>query len=54
MQFLSTNVTGKEEKSDILEMFQLFDDEKIGYITMAGLRRIAASNYMGFDDEDLE
>jgi centrin-1 len=52
--FLTTTVTGQESREEMLEMFQLFDDEKTGKISLGGLRRMAATYHLEWEEEDLQ
>jgi Ca2+-binding EF-hand superfamily protein len=40
LQLMTSRVSDKDSRSNIRKVFNLFDDEKTGYITIKGLRRI--------------
>lgn len=47
---LTTKVTEQDSRSDMRQLFSLFDDEKCGYVTIKNLRRSVIE--MGIDVEE--
>ena len=49
-----TNVSIKGHNYQMDRVFDLFDDDKSGYISIANLRRIARETGEGIEEEELE
>jgi Ca2+-binding EF-hand superfamily protein len=47
-------VTGDEPEEELSKMFSLFDDEKTGFISISGLRRVTKLLNLPLEEVDLE
>ena len=52
--FLNESVTGDEPEEELRKIFALFDDEKTGFITISGLRRVTKLLNLPLEEVDLE
>jgi Ca2+-binding EF-hand superfamily protein len=52
--FLNESVTGDEPEEELKKIFALFDDEKTGFISISGLRRISKLLNLPLEEVDME
>ena len=54
IRLMTARISEKDSKDDIRKVFNLFDDEKTGYISIKNLRRIAKELGETIEDTDLQ
>lgn len=53
LQLMTTRLAGSDTKEDIQKIFELFDDDKTGYISLQNLKRVAQELGENMDDAEL-
>ncbi|KRX03957.1 hypothetical protein PPERSA_12404 [Pseudocohnilembus persalinus] len=53
LSLMTARISDKDSKEDIEKVFRLFDDEKLGYISIKNLRRVAKELGETMDDNEL-
>ena len=51
---MTARISEKDSRDDIRKVFNLFDDEKTGYISIKNLRRVAKELGETIEDSDLQ
>jgi Ca2+-binding EF-hand superfamily protein len=54
IRLMTARISEKDSKDDIRKVFNLFDDEKTGYISIKNLRRVAKELGETIEDTDLQ
>ena len=53
LDLMTSRLAGSDTKEDIRKIFELFDDDKTGYISLSNLKRVAAELGETMDDAEL-
>ena len=54
IRLMTARISEKDSRDDIRKVFNLFDDEKTGYISIKNLRRVAKELGETIEDSDLQ
>merc|ERR1719479_75807 len=54
LEMMTTKMSEKDSREEILKAFRLFDDDETGYITLKNLRRVAKEIGENMTDEELQ
>ena len=54
IRLMTARISEKDSRDDIRKVFNLFDDEKTGYISIKNLRRVAKELGETIEDTDLQ
>ena len=54
LRLMTARISDKDSREDIRKVFNLFDDEKTGYISIKNLRRVAKELGETIDDSELQ
>ena len=53
LDMMTSRLAGSDTKEDIQKIFELFDDDKTGYISLQNLKRVAIELGENMDDAEL-
>ncbi len=53
LDLMTSRLAGSDSKEDIQKIFELFDDDKTGYISLQNLKRVCAELGEQMDDSEL-
>merc|ERR1719170_2067 len=54
LEMMTTKMSEKDSREEILKAFRLFDDDETGFITLKNLRRVAKEIGENMTDEELQ
>lgn len=54
IRLMTARISEKDSREDIRKVFNLFDDEKTGYVSIKNLRRVAKELGETIEDSDLQ
>merc|ERR1719245_2908643 len=54
LEMMTTKMSEKDTREEILKAFRLFDDDESGFITLKNLRRVAKEIGESMTDEELQ
>merc|ERR1719458_1114907 len=54
LEMMTTKMSEKDSREEILKAFRLFDDDETGFITLKNLRRVAKETGENMTDEELQ